>query len=429
MHLHAADVIALFVATENTTRPSGKLHVCSCPTSLQNFDNFTAVVARLHCSSFLNGLLSGGKLQERFQYFAVCSVDGDGVQRGEVDACGVLGVVSHAFADDGQWYVFASGDACPGVSADVHGEGYGQAQTVADGLQMAVDAVCGIDVLAARLHFAGRTDDGQQVGRMGVVVAMDDFLHTFFPLDEELLTGFASAIRQHASAEVFLPQIGDVDKRHAAGVEGEEEHVAGKGECGRVGEVHLPDAPDGLERNGSLHGLVHTGIDVPEGVALHGQVLLYCAVVDGSEYSHVERSGVGPHAVAPQIGLVGLHHVGIHLVKCQVAPLAKASETAERGCIRLRSALLAQGFQLCYNLLHEGKEMVCGVVGCVVCWGVVCCTAPVGVPCIAGVLLKTACSHSDAVVRSATRVRRAEVNLYCCHTKTDLKCFLSIGFR
>ncbi len=125
VHLHAADVTALFVATENTTRPSGKLHVCSCPTSLQNFDNFSAEVARLHCSSFLHGLLSGGRLQERFQDFAVCSVDGHGVQRGEVDACGVLGVVSHAFADDGQWYVFAPGDACPGVSADVHGEGYG----------------------------------------------------------------------------------------------------------------------------------------------------------------------------------------------------------------------------------------------------------------------------------------------------------------
>ena len=49
MHLHAADVAALFVAMENTTRPSGKLHVCSCPTSLQNFINFTAVVFCTDC--------------------------------------------------------------------------------------------------------------------------------------------------------------------------------------------------------------------------------------------------------------------------------------------------------------------------------------------------------------------------------------------
>ena len=240
-----ADVTALFVTTENTTRPSCQLLCRTSTTSLQNFVNFSAEVGQVLCRSFQHGPLSGGRLQERFQNFAVCSVDGHGVQRGEVDACGVLGVVSHAFADDGQWHVFASGDACPGVSADVHGEGYGQAQTVADGLQVAVDAMCGIDVLAARLHFAGRIDDGQQVGRLGVVVAMDDFLHTLFPLDEELLTGLASAIRQHASAEVLLPQVGNIDKRHAARIEGEEKHVASKCECARVREVHLPDAPDG----------------------------------------------------------------------------------------------------------------------------------------------------------------------------------------
>ncbi|MBQ2293361.1 MAG: hypothetical protein II245_06770 [Bacteroidaceae bacterium] len=38
------------------TRPSGKVHVCSCPTSLQNFANFSAELRRLLCRSFTPSL-------------------------------------------------------------------------------------------------------------------------------------------------------------------------------------------------------------------------------------------------------------------------------------------------------------------------------------------------------------------------------------
>jgi hypothetical protein len=49
-------------------------------------------------------------------------VDDGGVERGKVDLCGRLVVVSHRLADDGDWDVAGLGCAAPTVATNVGGE-------------------------------------------------------------------------------------------------------------------------------------------------------------------------------------------------------------------------------------------------------------------------------------------------------------------
>lgn len=70
-------------------------------------------------------------------------------------------------------------------------------------------------------------DDGQEIGRAGSVILVDNLLHGLFPLYEQSLMGLLPTIGQHAILQILLFQIGHVHKRHPAGVEAEHEHVSG----------------------------------------------------------------------------------------------------------------------------------------------------------------------------------------------------------
>lgn len=52
--------------------------------------------------------------------YAVGIVDDGGVEGGEVYLCSGFGVVSHSFADDGEWDALFPGYARPRVACDVH---------------------------------------------------------------------------------------------------------------------------------------------------------------------------------------------------------------------------------------------------------------------------------------------------------------------
>ena len=142
--------------------------------------------------------------------------------------------------------------------------------------------------------FAGVCDDGDKIGGVVSFVFVDKLLHAGMPADVDALPGLLTAVGEVVALEVAFLQVGDVGKRHAAGVEAEEEDVArevvgGEGWQG-VGLEFLKL----VDSDGSLDGLGCACVDVGEGVGLlWGEALLSGVVVDGAKVAHVEGGGVG----------------------------------------------------------------------------------------------------------------------------------------
>ena len=142
--------------------------------------------------------------------------------------------------------------------------------------------------------FARVCDDGDKVGGVVSFVFVYKLLHAGMPADVDALPGLLTAVGEVVALEVAFLQVGDVGKRHAAGVEAEEEDVA----CEVVGGVGWQGV--GFEFlqfadiDGSLDGLGYACVDVGEGVGLlWGEALLSGVVVDGAKVAHVEGGGVG----------------------------------------------------------------------------------------------------------------------------------------
>lgn len=142
--------------------------------------------------------------------------------------------------------------------------------------------------------FAGVCDDGDKIGGVVSFVFVDELLHTGVPADIDELPGLLTTVGEVVALEVAFLQVGDVGKRHAAGVEAEEEDVArevvgGEGWQG-VGLEFLKL----VDSDGSLDGLGCACVDVGEGVGLlWSEALLSGVVVDGAKVAHVEGGGVG----------------------------------------------------------------------------------------------------------------------------------------
>ena len=133
-----------------SSRSSANKFVNLCSEVHELPSNFSCVLFRGYvCRTKPGAFFFRLDLYERLQYLAVCSVYCHGVQRCEIDARGAFGVVPHAFTYDGEWDVLAPGDACPCVSAHIHGKRNGQPHYIAERLQVVIDAVRCVDVLFA----------------------------------------------------------------------------------------------------------------------------------------------------------------------------------------------------------------------------------------------------------------------------------------
>ena len=288
----------------------------------------------------------------------VCLIDGRVVERGEIDARGALAVVPHRFADDGQRHVAALGYARPAVARDVGAERDGRFDAAADDLEARVDEVDGVEVLPSP-PAARRRDDGQQIGRAGRGVAVDDVLHGLLPLDEQLLVGLLPAIGEDAVAQVLLLEVGHVDERHPPRVEAEHEEVAGLPQRRLRRQVECLDAADDDGRDGTLGSPAYAGVDVAERCAVGGQPALHGAVVDGTQVAHIKGRGVGDHPCPPQVGLVGCHHPAVHLAHRHVAPPAtEAHEAVDRRRVGLRQPLAPYAPQVADGGSGECEEAV-----------------------------------------------------------------------
>lgn len=153
-----------------------------------------------------------------FQDLAVRLVYGRCVQRGEINSRGLFRIVPHCFADGRKRNVPASGDGSPPVTGDVARQGYVQSQSHTQLFQFVIYQMRRILVLPAGvgIHVFNHR---QQIGSADRILFVDNFLHGFFPFDEQLLSRFLPAIREYAVLQVFLLQISHIDERHSPGVE------------------------------------------------------------------------------------------------------------------------------------------------------------------------------------------------------------------
>ena len=125
-----------------------------------------------------------------------------------------------------------------------------------------------MNILLAFVNIAERLDDRQKVIGLRSIVLIHNLLHTFLPLDEQLLPRLASAIGKHAILQILFSQVCHIHEWHTTSIETYEEHISGeiKGRIHR--EVHLLNSLDDFQRYGSLDGLIHSRINVLEWKAL-----------------------------------------------------------------------------------------------------------------------------------------------------------------
>ena len=93
---------------------------------------------------------------------------------------------------------------------------------------MEVVGAQGLAVLRVCLLGDETMKDGEEVGRVRAVVLADDGVHDGLDSDLDGLAGLAAGIVDVAVVDVAGAQVGQIDKRHAAAGEAEEEEVAGK---------------------------------------------------------------------------------------------------------------------------------------------------------------------------------------------------------
>ena len=125
-------------------------------------------------------------------------------------------------------------------------------------------------------------------------------------------------------------------------------------------EVESLDLLDGIEGDGSLACLVDTCIDSAERILLSNEFLLYRSVIDGSEDSHIEGTGVAAYVLLLEVCLVGFHHRCIHLAKRQVLVLSESHKTVEGGSIVLPCLVLSVLVKLGDDVSHEVDERILG---------------------------------------------------------------------
>ena len=301
-------------------------------------------------------------LLQQPEYLAVGLVYDFGLQRGEVYLCGLLGVVSHAFTYYGERYAFVAGYACPRMAGAVHGEWLMKPQSFAYLLQMAVDEEEGVAVLPDGVA-GGVFDYREHVGRACVGrVCLYDLLHAGFPLYGELAVGLFPAVEECVAFEVFLLQVGYVDKGHAACVEAEQEHVAGKALGCVVAAVHCLELLYGSQGDGALGGLLAGGGYAPEGFLVGDEPVFNGAVVDGAQVFHVEGYGVGREVALPQVAFVGFYQLGVYGVEVYVVAVGEAAEAVHGGAVCLAGAVLPLCAVACCHLCHVAEEGVPGGV-------------------------------------------------------------------
>lgn len=164
------------------------------------------------------------------------------------------------------------------------------------------------------------------------MVAVNNLLHLFLPFDFEFLPGLLPGIGQVAVFQLVGFQQSQVHKRNAPQVETHQVEVAGKGHFGILAQIQVLYFFYGLDGDGPLGGLVHTGIDIRKGVPVYGKFLFHGSVVNGTQVAVVKRRGIPAQpAIIKQVMLILFNQVFIYLVQTDVALLSTEAQETVHG--------------------------------------------------------------------------------------------------
>lgn len=143
-------------------------------------------------------------------------------------------------------------------------------------------------------------------------------LHGGLPTDAQGLACLPATVLQLTAADIGLPQIGQIDKRHALQIDAQQEKVAGKGQKRTGWKGKKPDGTNGLQRNGPLGGTGKAGEDMTENISVGGQAQLDRLAVERTERAQVAGGGIELQPTPLQPGFVPGNLFAVQRIEGQV---------------------------------------------------------------------------------------------------------------
>ena len=243
------------------------------------------------------------------------------------------------------------------MACHIHGQRHFHASHRPYLLQVGIYRTLCIHVLATLVRTAPSYYP-QQVWRLSLPPPVRYLLHAAFPLHHYLLVRLPSAIRQHPVAQGILPQESHINECHPSGVETEQKHIPCKSQSRPLVQFQGLQSLHLLHPHGTLQGLVHSGIYMPEGHPLRRNLPFHCPVVHSPHYPHVKGTGILSHTPVHQPGLVHTHQVRIHILHGHIALPPEGHETPQCCLVRFCRAHLAHTPQLANHLTHKRAEHI-----------------------------------------------------------------------
>ena len=94
-------------------------------------------------------------------------------------------------------------------------------------------------------------------------------------------------------------------------------------------QIQLPEPHDDILADGTLAGLVDTGVHMPERIGLWHDILLHGPIIDCTQYPHIKRDGIADNAPAPEPVVILPHKPFIDERKGNVPSAQEIGETPE----------------------------------------------------------------------------------------------------
>ena len=232
-------------------------------------------------------------------------------------------VTYHADGD-----VLLLGDGSPGVTGAIHRYFHRHADALGELLQSLVHPTLAIMVLFPDIGDYVLVNNAQQMLAVERRMAICNLLHTGSPCYPQFFTRFLSLVYELSVLDAFFFKKGNIDKRHASGVETEEEEVSRQ--CFFLGDGRSRDnLMDVFRCKCSFGSRSILGERVGEGFAVFQPILLQSFVVDSSESLHVKGDSVQCETALSQITLVIFHDEAVELANQQVFLFSESHETAQ----------------------------------------------------------------------------------------------------
>ena len=246
----------------------------------------------------------------------------------------------HAVTYHADGNVLLLGDGSPGVAGAVHRYFHRHADAPGKLLQCLVHPTLAVVILFPDIGDYILVNNAQQMLAVKGRVAVCNLLHTGTPCYPQFFARLLPLIYELPVLKASFFKKGNIDKRHASGVETEEEEISrqrfllGDGCC----SDYLMDV---FRCKCSFCSRGVLGERVGEGFAVFQPILLQGFVVDSSESLHVKRDGVQRETALSEIALVIFHDEAVELANLQVFLFSESHEAAQGARIYFGRPVLA----------------------------------------------------------------------------------------